>query len=129
MSLWSEWRKNHPGAQVLAYPQDSSEYEDKRYESYAANDRLLFPVSQQDARLHVKKVIYGVEIDDQSIAVESEWLTDHSVFEHEVGGQTLKLVFNSSGAVVGTLNGQPVAVHRMYWFAWYSFHPGTSLIH
>jgi hypothetical protein len=35
---------------------------------------------------------------------------------------------NDAGGVTGSLEGKPVSVHRMYWFAWYSFHPDTSLI-
>jgi hypothetical protein len=32
------------------------------------------------------------------------------------------------GGVSGFLSGEEIPVHRMFWFAWFSFHPTTSLI-
>ena len=49
-------------------------------------------------------------------------------WEHDIDAQPLRLEVDASGGVSGTLSGQAIPVHRMYWFAWYSFHPGTSLI-
>ena len=128
MSLWADWKRAHPDAEVLALPNDSKQYSKVAYGNYASSDRLLFPVTAQDARLHVKKVIYGVEITSQSIAVEADWLLQEGRWEHQVNGQLLRLEADASGAVVGTLDGQPIPIHRMYWFAWYSFHPDTALI-
>ena len=128
MSLWGDWKQSHPEAGVLAYADDPSGYTKAQYGDYAENDRLLFPVSKQDARLHVKKVIYGIEIGERSIAVEADWLTEQREWEHQIDGQHLRLEMDSVGAVTATMGQQPVAVHRMFWFAWYSFHPDTSLI-
>jgi hypothetical protein len=129
MALWADWKSRYPDAEVLAYPDDPAQYSKAAYGDYASSDRLLFPVTSEDARLHVKKIIYGVEISDQSIAVESGWLQEHDVWEHEIDGQTIRLEIDQAGAVRGYLDDQPIAVHRMYWFAWYSFHPDTSLIY
>lgn len=129
VSLWEEWRQANPDAQVLAPPGDLKHYKKVAYGDYASSDRLLFPVAAQDARLHVKKVIYGVEIGEQAVAVEADWLQKAGSWQHEIEGRVLRLELDDSGGVVGTLDGQPFPVHRMYWFAWYSFHPGTSLIH
>jgi hypothetical protein len=128
MSLWADWINSNPKAEVLAYPDDPALYTKTAYGDYASSDRLLFPVSNQDARLHVKKVIYGIEVSGQSIAVESEWLQVQTRWEHEIDGQTIRMEIDKAGAVRGYLDGQPIAVHRMYWFAWYSFHPDTSLV-
>jgi len=32
------------------------------------------------------------------------------------------------GQVTASLDGNAVAITRLYWFAWYSFHPQTALI-
>ena len=77
----------------------------------------------------MKKIVYGVEVNAQSIAVESEWLLQNGHWEHKINDQILRLEANSSGGITGTLDGQPIPIHRMYWFAWYSFHPDTALIH
>jgi len=84
--------------------------------------------ANQDARLHVKKVIHGVEIGALSIAVEDKWLKKKGSWEHDINGKILRLDVNDAGGVTGSIEGEPVSVHRMYWFAWYSFHPDTSLI-
>jgi hypothetical protein len=128
MSLWVDWKAANPEAEVLARPSLQQQYLKKTYGDYDSSDRLLFPVAKQDARLHVKKVIYGVEIEGVSIAVEDGWLKENGSWEHDIQGGILRLDVNDAGGVTGSLAGEPVSVHRMYWFAWYSFHPDTSLI-
>jgi hypothetical protein len=107
---------------------DADQYVKNVYGDYASSDRLLFPVSAQDARLHAKRIIYGVEVGEQSIAVDSEWLLQNGSWEYEVEGQFVRLQVDAAGGVNGFAGGEPVPVHRMFWFAWYSFHPDTSLI-
>jgi hypothetical protein len=69
-----------------------------------------------------------VEIGDLSIAVEDEWLKEKGSWENNINGKMLRFVVDDAGGVTGSLEGEPISVHRMYWFAWYSFHPDTSLI-
>ncbi len=128
MNLWEEWKALNPQAEVLALPASQQHYRKKAYGDYDSSGRLLFPVTARDARLHVKKVVYGVEIGEQSIAVEDQWLKNNGSWQHEISGKALRLEMNDAGGVTGSLAGEPIAVHRMYWFAWYSFHPDTSLI-
>jgi len=128
MSLWGEWKAANPEAEVLALPSKQQHYRKKTYGDYDSSDRLLFPVTDLDARLHVKKVIHGVEIGELSIAVEDGWLKKKGSWEHEIYGKILRLEVDEAGGVTGSLEGDPISVHRMYWFAWYSFHPDTSLI-
>jgi hypothetical protein len=128
MAGWADWRDANPGAVVLAPPAAADQYVKNAYGDYATSDRLLFPVSSQDARLHAKKVIYGVELDERAIAVDSEWLLGQGGWEYEVEGQSVRLQVDEAGGVLGFAGDRPVPVHRMFWFAWYSFHPDTSLI-
>jgi len=60
--------------------------------------------------------------------VDSEWLLQNGSWEHELDGQSIHLQVDDAGGVHGFIAGERVPVHRMYWFAWYSFHPDTSLI-
>ena len=62
MTQWGDWLGAHPDSVVLAPPIEAGEYGKNPYGDYASNDKLLFPVSAQDARLHTKNVIYGVEL-------------------------------------------------------------------
>lgn len=128
MTLFGLWRENHPEGQVLALPGEAEKYTKDPYADYVNSDRLLFPVSLQDARLHVKQVIYGLELEGQSIAVEHEWLKSAGSWERKIGERKLVVSVDESGGVTAGFDGKPVPVHRMYWFAWYSFHPDTALI-
>jgi len=128
MNLWEEWKALNPQAEVLALPASQQHYRKKAYGDYDSSGRLLFPVTARDARLHVKKVVYGVEIGEQSIAVEDQWLKNNGSWQYEINGKALRLEMNDAGGVTGSLAGEPIPVHRMYWFAWFSFHPDTSLI-
>ena len=84
--------------------------------------------AEEGARLHVKKVVYGVEIGQESIAVEDRWLKQKGGWQYEINGKALRLEVDAAGGVTGSLAGEPIPVHRMYWFAWYSFHPDTRLV-
>lgn len=128
MTLFGDWRSAHPAGEVLLPPGDPGSYEKNVYGDYVSSDRLLFPVSKMDARLHVKRVIYGIELEGQSIAVESAWLEETGRWLREVADHELVVEWTPAKGVTASLAGQPLAVHRMYWFAWYSFHPDTALI-
>ena len=86
------------------------------------------PVSATDARLHPKRVIYGMEIGENSIAIDAEWLLKEGHFSNEYDGKKLIIAMADNGEVNASLNGQQITIHRMYWFAWYSFHTNTALI-
>lgn len=97
-------------------------------DAYAESERLYMPVSATDTRLHPKRVIYGMEFGERSIAVDSEWLEKEGSWSNEYQGKELVLTLNEYGEINASLGGIPVTVHRMFWFAWYSFHPTTALI-
>jgi hypothetical protein len=129
MITWSDWRQQYPQAEVLTIEDVQSErYMKDAYGDYAESERLYMPVSATDARLHPKRVIYGMEIGERALAVDSDWLAKESRWSEDYDGKNLLLEMAESGEVKASLGGQQVTVHRMYWFAWYSFHPNTALI-
>lgn len=128
MSLWAGWREAHPGGRVLEPPLAAEAYAEKAYGDYAKSDRLLFPVSVQDARLHPKRVVFGLELGDRSVAVDAAWLKEKESWRHEIDGRTVELRWSDGNGVSGRIDGDTIPVHRLYWFAWYSFHPDTALV-
>ncbi len=128
VSEWGQWKAANPSGVVLAPPFGSSMYANQPYGNYAQSDRLLFPVTRQDARLHRKKIVYGVKVEDQAIAIDADWLREKNSWSHQLKGGSLKLEMADDGGVIATFNGSPVSAHRMFWFAWYSFNPQTALI-
>ena len=106
----------------------SDQYMKDAFGDYAESERLYMPVSATDARLHPKKVIYGMEIGERALAVDGEWLTQEGRWSDDYGDRKLLLNMDKNGEVSASLDEEQVTVHRMYWFAWYSFHPHTALI-
>ena len=129
MVTWNQWRDQYPQAQVLTIDDIGSErYTRDAYAEYAESEKLYMPVSATDARLHPKRVIYGMEIGDRALAIDSEWLAKEGRWSNEYAGKKLVLTLNRNGEVSALLDDERISIHRMYWFAWYSFHPQTALI-
>jgi len=128
MSEWGDWKTAHPEAEVLDPPEKGIQYFPNPYGNYAQSDRLMFPVKLQDARLHRKRVIYGIKVGQQAIAVDAQWLQSQGNWAYELDGKQLLLTIALDGGARATLDGAPLAAHRMFWFAWYSFNPHTALI-
>jgi len=129
MITWNNWRQQYPDSQVLTIDGiESDRYMKDAYGDYAESERLYMPVSATDARLHPKRVIYGLEIGDRALAVDGEWLTQEGSWSNEYEGKMLLLTQDRNGEVEASLDGDQITVHRMFWFAWYSFHPQTALI-
>ena len=129
MVEWKSWRHAYPFAEVLTVEDiKTNRYMKNAYGDYAQSDRLYMPVSATDARLHPKRVIYALEIGDQAVAFDGEWLAQQGQWSNQIGGQDLAVTYGGDGEVSASLDGNPVTITRMYWFAWYSFHPQTALI-
>jgi hypothetical protein len=118
MITWKNWREQYPDAEVLTVDDiQSDSYMKDAYGDYAESERLYMPVSATDARLHPKRVIYGMEIGDQSVAIDAEWLLKEGRFSNEYVGKELVIKMADNGEVNASLDGQQVTIHRMYWFA------------
>lgn len=129
MVTWKDWRQQYPDAQVLTVEGiHSDRYQKDAYAEYAESERLYMPVSATDARLHPKRLIYGMEIGERALAVDAGWLAKQGQWSNEYEGKKLLLSLRAGGEVAASLDGEPIIIHRMYWFAWYSFHPKTALI-
>lgn len=129
MTRWGTWRAAHPRTRVLSTDTGFDRpYANKTpYGDYDSSDRLLFPVAQ-DRRLHPKTVVYGVELDGASFAVTERALAQERSIE-QGGAQGLAWQLTDAGhvAVRRLDSGEPLVAHRMFWFAWFSFHVDTLL--
>lgn len=129
MTRWGTWKAAHPDTSVLSIDTGFDRpYANKTpYGDYDTSDRLLFPVAL-DRRLHPKTVVYGVEVGGASFAVTERALEAAGSIEQgdEPG---VKWTLAESGQVEATRldNGEPLVAHRMFWFAWFSFHVETAL--
>lgn len=129
MTTWGRWRAANPQTRVLSTATgfDRPYANRSPYGDYESSERLLFPVSF-DQRLHPKAVVYGVEAEVGSYAVTEEALADGSVIEHPSGsGWQWRLAESGMVEVTQRDTGAQLVAHRMFWFAWYSFHVDTEL--
>ncbi len=129
LTTWSEWQAAHPETEVLAPPSDDPRYAARApYGDYDRSDRLIFPVASASARLHPKEVVHGVEFEGGSFAVTERALRESPTVETVAGDRTLRWTRHANGMVeVVDADGTALVAHRMFWFAWYSFHVDTGL--
>jgi hypothetical protein len=130
MTEWKRWRSSHPDTRVLTGPEGSdADYAGDHYAEYARSDRLLFPVKNESERLGRKDVVFGFEVGGKPLAVPASVLEERGsvIVEHE--GRILEVRRADDGSVAAreTVSDETYPSTRLYWFAWYTFHPNTAV--
>jgi len=129
MVEWQTWREAHPETRVLSTETGHARnYTRGPYGDYESSERIMFPLANRDMSMHPKTVVHGFEIDGQSLAVTDKTVAQGAV-QTALGERQLKLEKNASGLVTATDMGSDKQWEgiRLFWFAWYNFHPGTEL--
>ncbi len=135
VSTWRRWREAHPDTEVLTT--DNARPAKPAYGDYGSSDQLLFEVTRRSAVLHPKTVVWGIEVGGGAVAVTESWLVwDSKPVAVEVAGARLQISGMPYGSVravhVAAAEGagetRELVAHRMFWFAWYTFHPDTRLL-
>ena len=130
MARWSKWRKKHPETLVLS--QDTGfeyDYSQDRYAEYRDSTRLFMPVSASDERLHAKTVVFGFDLPGGTVAITASRLEQESPYHLGLDAGEGEIILHEDGSVTlqsGEITYYPI---RVFWFAWYTFHPETDLIH
>ena len=128
---WSSWRARHPDTLVLS--RDTGyrgiNYASSPYAGYERTSRLYFPVSARDKRLKPKAWVLGVSVAGNHKAYPLALLAELGGEVHdELGGVPIVLRYRDDAAWAETSDGELLAAVRLYWFAWYAFHPDTALL-
>ena len=129
MTRWSRWRDAHPDTLVLSADTGfDKDYSLDRYAKYRDSSELMFPVSRNDDRVHPKTVVFGFDVDGSKVAYTEALLQEHGVYEHSLGSVDTAVKLHADGTV--TMRRADASYHpiRLFWFAWYTFHPQTDLI-
>ena len=127
-TTWGDWKEQHPDTRIVAedgglgrdYPEDPLRGRD--------DDGPIFPIGNVDPRLEVQAPVLGVVLDDgtplafPADAAEAVLAQGGDV---TLAGVTLQL--DAAGLVAVDGDGDPVAAHEAFWFAWSQFHPDTEL--
>jgi len=130
MTTWSRWRNAHPDTRMLSTDTGfEKDYSEDRYARYRGSAGLMFPVNAEDDRIHPKSVVYGFDIDGTPIAYTQELLQTDGTHTNALGEIKVTATLNDDGSV--TLEDQDGGRYvgtRLFWFAWYTFHPDTELV-
>jgi hypothetical protein len=127
VSTWGDWKAEHPDTTIVA--QDGGIGRAYGLDPLGGRDDQgpIFPIGDRDLRLPVQAQVLGVIATDgtpiafPATAARERLETGEAV---ELDGVSLEL--DGSG-LVAFENGEPIASHQAFWFAWSQFHPDTLL--
>jgi len=129
MSKWARWRAAHPDTLVLSADTGFDfDYTQDHYAKYRGSNDLMFPVSNTDERIAAKTVVFGFDLKSGAVAYPASLLSEHGTYRHDLGGKETAVTLHDDGSVSMQRNGQLHAPIRLFWFAWFTFHPDTELI-
>jgi hypothetical protein len=131
MTRWNRWKTAHPDTLVLSTDTGFDfDYSRDAYGKYRGEERLMFPVANTSDAIHPKSVVFGFDLGGRQIAFAEALVLKSSPLEHEFQGQTYDVVHARDGAITLTNreSGEVYSPVRLYWFAWYTFHPETELV-
>ncbi len=126
VSTWAEWRAAHPETRIVAedgglgrtYPADPLGGRD--------DNGPIFPIGRADPRLPVQAEIVGVIAPDGTpIAFDATQAASALNRGDPVEAQGVELFADGGGLRARTTEGDELAAHQAFWFAWSQFHPDT----
>ena len=126
-TTWADWRATHPDTLIVA--------EDGGIGRTYALDPLqgrddngpIFPIGEVDPRLGVHEQILGIQTPDGTFVafpVDAARATLEAGDPVELVGVSVEL---DGQGVRATFEGEPIASHQAFWFAWSQFNPDTEL--
>ena len=128
--VWREWKIAHPDSEVLSKDTGfSRSYGRDPYGNYYEDSFLMFPVENEDDRIHPKTVVFGIEVNGKYRAYKEDDLMENPFIEDSVDGISIRVTRSMDGIVrIENLeSGEKIVKERDFWFAWYAFHPDTTL--
>ena len=129
VSTWQRWRVAHPD--TLALSADTGfayDYSRDNYASYRDTTGLMFPVATTNNSVHAKTVVFGFDLGAFTVAYPAELLQEENVYRHELQGSEAIIALHDDGSVTMRRNGKTHTPTRLFWFAWFTFHPETELV-
>jgi len=129
---WQTWHAAHPETRLLA---KSEPVTSSRYQQYFDDPERtgLFRGNWLTGRLPGKTLVYGVHVEGQAVAVTAAKLADGEPRPVQLGDDEIVMQRQPDGGVRawrtaedGTLEGMDVL--EVFWFAWSSFHPYTTVV-
>ena len=126
---WATWKAQHPETSVLSrHTGFSRDYDRNPYADYESTETTYFPVNHKDSRLHAKTWVIGLSLENNHKAWTLDSLKKSGSHTETWSGHKLSIDVNGESIRVREMqSGKLLAVTRLYWFAWSTFHPNTEL--
>lgn len=130
VTTWGDWKNKYPETLVLTEETGFDRpYDRNPYPGYDKIYRLWFPVVAESDLLQTKDLVYGIENNDDFVAILINGFQEKypDGLDVEVGGETIKVTYNTKLNKLET-NNKEIKSFEVFWFAWYAYHPDTKLI-
>lgn len=130
---WGDWKQRYPKGEVLSRNTGySRDYSTSPYGDYDQSPALYFPVEFLSRQYHPKERVLGIEVNGKFKAYPFAELAKLSgnELQDQFNGEELLLRFNAknrTGEVFLSPNQQSKPAVNAFWFAWFTFHPKTSV--
>jgi hypothetical protein len=132
MVPWKKWREDHPNTEVLSTETGHGyDYSVNAYDVYRKNNSIWFPVSAKSNAFQNKDWVLGIEVNGRyrAYAFSELMKSQGGTITDFFNGQKLSIEFDqaSQTGIISDENGKLLPYTRLYWFAWYTFHPNTEI--
>ena len=125
-STWAAWREEHPNTTVLT--KDLALGSDFDFRSGRDADGPIFPIGDADPRLAIQEDILGViQADGQPLAIHVNSAADALDRGEIVEVNSITVIRSGDGVAALDSDGNEIAAHQAFWFAWSQFYPTTQL--
>lgn len=126
--LWRDWKAKYPKTQVLSTDTGyTRNYDTNPYEGYEVSQDT-FGTEFEDARLHPKAKVWGIEINGKYKAYSDDSLTKVGLLKDQFAGKSLTIKRTNDGEVtIIDQEGNQIVPTIAFWFSWFAFHPQTEL--
>lgn len=126
------WRDAKTHADAIVLSQETGmlrDYGRDPYGTYYENSLLFFSVENQSGLIHPKTIIYGIEIEGIFKAYKEDDIKLNPEIIDRVADTNIKIVLNRDNTITFTDldSDKEIIKERDMWFAWYAFHPKTTL--
>jgi len=127
VATWAEWKAGHPETTIVA--QDAGLGRSYPFDPLGGRDDRgpIFPVGDVDPRLPVQDQVLGVRHSGVTVAfpeVAARFALDSG---ESVEYEGIEVRLEAGALTAYTSDGEPIATHQSFWFAWSQFFPETAV--
>ena len=130
-TTWGAWRERHPDSVVLSRDTGHARnYDRDPYASYEQSAQVIFDVAFRSEGYHPKERVLGLSLGNTARAYPvSELQRADTPIEEDMAGRRITIHYDADSVSAEARNedGELLPGVMAYWFAWYTFHPDTSI--